>query len=480
MAAQGPLALLLLLLATCFVSSWATPLDDYINMPDDSYKYDVITSFRGEGYTVQVINMTSQTWLTTEVSSKPVWVHWLLVCVPDHLDKSTDIGSIYIDGGSDTNSIPNTISSVTEIVCVSSNQITAELRQIPNEPVYMGNETYTRTEDGIVAWTWEAFLQDTSRVYFPLELPMTKAAVRALDTIQDLPNRIDGFQQINRFAVAGASKRGWTTWLTGAVDTRVIAMVPIVIDILNMTANLNHMWEAYGFWTFALQDYVNAGVTHYLNKPQMTALEAIIDPITYIDRFEKIPIYAICTTGDEFFLPDSPQFFWSQLPGNNNWLRMVQNAEHSLIGHAPDLAYTISVFIRSVVDNLALPQISWDISDDTGAISVVTDTEPVKLRVWHARDHKTRDFRLVVCADLSNISCIHPILWDYNEVQPVKSSNGEYTYVAQLENNEPGYLGFYIELHYDMFKDERDNLKLTTEVSILPKTLPFPSCGQNC
>ncbi len=31
------------------------------------------------------------------------------------------------------------------------------------------------------------------------------------------------------FIVAGASKRGWTTWTTGAVDKRVIAIVPIVM-----------------------------------------------------------------------------------------------------------------------------------------------------------------------------------------------------------------------------------------------------------
>ena len=34
--------------------------------------------------------------------------------------------------------------------------------------------------------------------------------------------------------VAGASKRGWTTWTTMAVDKRVFAAIPIVMDILSM------------------------------------------------------------------------------------------------------------------------------------------------------------------------------------------------------------------------------------------------------
>lgn len=34
----------------------ATPLDDYVNMPDSSYTYSVKGNFRGFGYTVYVRN----------------------------------------------------------------------------------------------------------------------------------------------------------------------------------------------------------------------------------------------------------------------------------------------------------------------------------------------------------------------------------------------------------------------------------------
>ncbi len=45
-----------------------------------------------------------------------------------------------------------------------------------------------------------------------------------------------GFGKIEKFMVAGASKRGWTTWTTAAVDKRVIAAIPIVMDMANFNA----------------------------------------------------------------------------------------------------------------------------------------------------------------------------------------------------------------------------------------------------
>lgn len=38
---------------------------------------------------------------------------------------------------------------------------------------------------------------------------------------------------VEKFLVSGASKRGWTAWLVGGVDDRVVAIAPIVMDMLN-------------------------------------------------------------------------------------------------------------------------------------------------------------------------------------------------------------------------------------------------------
>lgn len=42
--------------------------------------------------------------------------------------------------------------------------------------------------------------------------------------------------------IAGPSKRGWATWTTMAVDKRVFAAMPIVMDLLNLNT-VNTMIE---------------------------------------------------------------------------------------------------------------------------------------------------------------------------------------------------------------------------------------------
>ncbi|XP_078691635.1 autocrine proliferation repressor protein A-like [Branchiostoma floridae x Branchiostoma belcheri] len=43
-----------------------TPLDDYVNKPDPHYSYHEVLEWRlkGPGYTMYLLNMTSQQWLT--------------------------------------------------------------------------------------------------------------------------------------------------------------------------------------------------------------------------------------------------------------------------------------------------------------------------------------------------------------------------------------------------------------------------------
>jgi hypothetical protein len=53
-------------LVLAYVSS--TPLDDYVNAPDDHYGYQLIKTYNMTGYTLYILNLTSQKWLDGRIN----------------------------------------------------------------------------------------------------------------------------------------------------------------------------------------------------------------------------------------------------------------------------------------------------------------------------------------------------------------------------------------------------------------------------
>ena len=89
-----------------------------------------------------------------------------------------------------------------------------------------------------------------------LRFPMTKAGIRAIDTLEAFVPTVNGGRNVSGFVVAGASKRGWTTWTVGAVESlreartgkpnRVVAICPLVLDILHFLPSIRTMYRKYG------------------------------------------------------------------------------------------------------------------------------------------------------------------------------------------------------------------------------------------
>ena len=132
------------------------------------------------------------------------------------------------------------------MIAKATGSVVADLSGIPNQPLIFAGTTNRVKEDDLIAYSWEQFLK-TGDERWPARLPMTKAVVRAMDTITAvLASPEGGKTQVNQFFVMGASKRGWTTWTTAAVDNRVIGIAPAVIDALNLgsspAASLRSLW----------------------------------------------------------------------------------------------------------------------------------------------------------------------------------------------------------------------------------------------
>ena len=198
------------------------------------------------------------------------------------------------------------------------------------------------------------------------------------------------------FVVAGGSKRGWTTWMTGAADHRVEAIVPIVIDVLNVDEQLFHHGATYGFWALALGDYVKHGIVQNPEHPRMQELHAIEDPYSYIDRL-TLPKFIVNGSGDQFFVPDSSRFYLDTLPGDNS-IYFAPNTDHGLTSGEllrldEGTVNSIFAWYISIIRNAQRPQFTYEFLDNRTVV-IETSRTPSTIQLWQANNTTARDFRL--------------------------------------------------------------------------------------
>lgn len=427
-----------------------TTLDRYVFTPDPAYGYTLDHATKGTGYTTHVLSLKSQQWRSAAEVDHPVWEHWLVIVQPDHVSTST--GFLFISGGSLGRGAPKAANPVLASIAVSTGSVLAEIRGVPNEPLKFTGDDRTRTEDAIIAYSWDKYLR-TGDDTWPLRLPMTKSAVRAMDAVSEF---LSSRQQVkvDKYVVAGASKRGWTAWTTAAVDNRVVAVMPLVIDVLNTVPNLQHHFRAYGFWAPSLEDYTAMRLMEWVGTARWKALMNIEDPFSYRDRL-TIPKYIVNSAGDQYFLPDSSQFYFDALKGEK-YLRYVPNTKHDLDNS--DAPFSIAAFYETVIKGTPRPRFSWKFEKD-GAITVAAEDKPSEVKLWQATNPKARDFRLDMIGPAYKSAPLEP------------GPDGKY--VARVPKPPEGWTAYFVELTFA--RTGKFPLKFTTGVRILPDTLPYPS-----
>ena len=130
------------------------------------------------------------------------------------------------------------------------------------------------------------------------------------------------------------------------------------------------------FFAPAVGDYYRQGIMAWSGTPEARALYAIEDPFSYRDRL-TLPKLLINACGDQFFLPDSSQFYFGALPGPK-YLRYIPNTDHSMKGS--DAPRTIAAWHHAILTGAALPKLSWH-QDAGDALIVSTATPPRRATV---------------------------------------------------------------------------------------------------
>jgi PhoPQ-activated pathogenicity-related protein len=184
----------------------------------------------------------------------------------------------------------------------------------------------------------------------------------------------------------------------------------------------------------------------------------IEDPYEYRARF-TMPKFIINATGDQFFLPDSSQFYFDDLPGVK-YLRYVPNADHSLKGS--DVYATLEACYHAVIHQTSLPRFTWKLEDD-GAIRVMTEDKPTRVVQWQATNPDARDFRLDTFG----------AKW---QSQPLSDKGGG-VFVGEVSKPSQGWTAFFVELTYP--GGGTTPLKFTTPVRVVPDITQHKFVPQN-
>jgi len=371
-----PLAVALVAIA-CLLAAGVSEagLKDYVRRSDDTYAFRIDSTVPFGSGTVFFVDMTSQTWQGIP------WRHWLSIFRPAevaHPDKAL----LLIGGGNNNADRPDTQSDEARVLAMIAQQqkvVVAVLEQVPNQPLFDG-----MYEDAIISFTFERFLRGEGDDW-PLLLPMTKSAVRAMDTVQAVAKEHFG-QAIRSFVVTGASKRGWTTWLTAAADPRVAAIAPMVIDVLNMGPQMAHQKRVYGAYSRQVHDYTERGIQDHMQTPDGQRLLNIVDPYAYRSQL-TLPKLVILGTNDDYWTVDSAKFYFNDLRGPK-FLHYEPNAGHGL---SLNIVPVIMAFLNTAMTSQTFPKLNWRTLED-GTFEVTWDHPEGAATLWQAQS-PNRDFR---------------------------------------------------------------------------------------
>lgn len=360
-----------------------TALERYLDNGDKTFKWEIKENYPVGENTAYDILFTSQKW------REHIWTHQLTVIVPKEINYEGAL--LFITGGSSTGDLPNWKAKDDKTtknfaaIATKNKALVAIVRQTPKQPLYDG-----LVEDQLISFTLHNFKNDKDYSW-PLLFPMVKSAVKAMDAIQEFSKEKLN-KDIKRFTVSGASKRGWTTWLTGSQDKRVEAIAPMVIDVLNMPVSLDYQLTAWNEYSIQIEDYTKLEIPQQVATPEGNAITLMIDPYSYREKL-TMPKLIFIGTNDEYWPVDAVKNYINEIPGEN-YIHYVPNAGHDLAG-GEQAFRALSGFWERTLNNKSYKEFSYKTTADKNSVNITIKSSPDELLnvyLW-STDSKDRDFR---------------------------------------------------------------------------------------
>ncbi len=284
------------------------------------------------------------------------WECALHLHVPNHA-RRTDVCVLEITGGP-----PNGVDLARAGLMASSIGVpVAVLFDIPNQPLW------EMREDDLIAHTFRMRLE-TGDPSWPLLFPMVDAAHGAMDLLEH-----QGFES---FVVTGASKRGWTAWLTGITAAqRTCGLAPRVFDNLDMMRQMPAQLEAWGTYSPKIDDYTRRELQETVSTEEGRQLVRDVDPYFGLSRVQ-CPVMLFHGSNDAYWTVDAARHYWDTIPGQPRVLT-YPNEDHGVGDRAWDIP-GLTGFLDGVTGGFELP------SFDAGMDGQWRSSQPAQVQCWRA------------------------------------------------------------------------------------------------
>ncbi|MGN7972373.1 PhoPQ-activated pathogenicity-related family protein [Serratia sp. 22264] len=423
-----------------------------------------------DGVMLQKYKLSSQSWSPQGIVSPPRWEHEVDIYIPDSAREKNAL--VVVNNGSNNdgsgNSVEPTDFNGEELtrIAAATRTIVISVSNVPNQTLNYQGVNKPLAEDDSVAHSWKLFIGDTQKYQdASLHIPMSAS----ISQVFRLAKKELGQQNIEKFIVTGASKRGWATWLAALSDPDVNAIVPFVLDLLGTKKSLEHMYQSYGKnWPIAFYPYYKQEIDQQIGTNEFARLMTLEDPLAYrnTDLGSRLNIdkYIINASGDDFYVPDNSRFYYNQLPGSKS-LRVVPNSTHN--GVLSVAEQSLTTFVNRFQEQRKLPEITEKVQgndDEEKVLTVSFSEKPTSILRWTARNPAARDFRYACDVKYSSA--------------PVSLASGGETLSIPLTSPDSGWQATYLEATFS------DGYVATTQVYITPdgkypETAP-PSKGAAC
>ncbi len=385
-------------------------LEEYVKNPTSEYSWTKQNETAAGPVKIINLKLRSQVW--REIP----WDHTVQIFLPQKLTHPKT-ALMYVTGGDP--SFSGTVLGASVAPKVEAPVIV--LYNIPNQPLFK------MKEDDLIAHTFDRYIE-TGDETWPLLFPMVKSAVRAMDAVQAL-SRQEWNTPVEDFVVTGASKRGWTTYLTGASDPRVRAIAPMVFDNLKFRAQMPRQVELWGKYSEQIDDYTRRGLQQKMETQRGRKLTTMIDPWFYRKNL-KMPKLLVHGANDRYWGTDSTRLYWDDLPGDK-YLLSIPNAGHGLEDQNR-LLNTVGAFFHLVAADRKLPELTprFQVNRSGIKLRVRTSEHPKTMRAWVVRAEDL-DFR--------------PMKWQEQSME----RDGHH-WEVKLERPETGGVAVFAEAEYEI------------------------------